>query len=92
VNDLKSPNDVFFDDSEAKDLSKIEKQADDFALNTLIPPQTWKNEIRHLEKAGEIRDAAKRLSIHPSIIAGRLRREHGNYRLHRTLLGSGEVR
>lgn len=92
VYDLKSPDDVFFDDTEAKDLSKIEKRADDFALNTLIPADTWKTEIRHLEKAGEIRDAAKRLSIHPSIIAGRLRKEHGDCRLHRTLIGSGEVR
>ncbi len=90
--DLKSTYDVFFDDTEAKDHSKIEQRADDFALNTFIPAQIWENEIRHLEKAGEIRDAAKRLSIHPSIIAGRLRKEHGNYSLHRTLIGIGEVR
>ena len=92
MNDLKKPSDAYFDDTEARDLSAVEKAADDFALNTLIPSKVWKSEIRHLEKAGEIRAAAKQLSIHPSIIAGRLRKEHGNYRLHRTLIGSGEVR
>jgi HTH-type transcriptional regulator/antitoxin HigA len=92
IKDLKKPHDAFFDDSEARDLSTIEKAADDFALNTLIPKNVWDKEIQYLEKAGEIRAAAKQLSIHPSIIAGRLRKQHANYRLHRTLIGSGEVR
>ncbi|MFC5050830.1 ImmA/IrrE family metallo-endopeptidase [Rubritalea spongiae] len=87
-----NPNEAYFDDTESHDNAKVEREADDFALNTLIPEDTWKNEIRHLEKAGEIRAAAKRLGICPSIIAGRLRKANNNYRLHRTLIGSGTLR
>lgn len=83
---------VFFDDSESGDTSKKEREADQFASETLIPKKVWQSEIRHLETAGEIRAAAKKLSICPSIIAGRLRKENNNYLIHRTLIGSGSLR
>jgi len=89
---LKTQDDIFFDDSETTDTSKQEREADEIALNTLIPLELWKSEIRHLKTAGEVRAAAKRLSICPSIIAGRLRKENNNYRIHRSLLGSGSLR
>ncbi len=87
-----SSEEVFFDDTESHDASKKERQADDFALNNLIPEKKWEKEIKHLTKAGEIRSAAKQLGICPSIIAGRLRKHKNNYRLHRTLIGSGALR
>jgi len=86
------PEEGFFDDTEAKHTAKVEREADQFALDSLIPPEKWEGEIRHLERAGEIRAAAKQLGISPSIIAGRLRKEHKNYSLHRTLVGSGTLR
>lgn len=89
---LKKEGDAFFDDTDANDSSQQEREADEIALNTLIPKDIWNKEIRHLKTAGEIRSAAKRLSICPSIIAGRLRKENNNYRIHRSLIGSGALR
>lgn len=34
----------------------------------------------------------KRLCVHPAVIAGRLRREANDYRMHRTLVGYNEVK
>jgi hypothetical protein len=30
--------------------------------------------------------------VHPAVIAGRLRREANDYRMHRTLIGNGKTR
>ena len=70
----------------------VETEADRFALDTLIPPDAWDGQVRHLKLAAEIRAAAKRLCLHPAVIAGRLRREANDYRLHRTLVGFNEVK
>jgi len=70
---------------------EIERQADRFALDAFIPVAPW-DRLGSLEYANDIRAAAKKLAIHPAIIAGRLRREAGDYRKHRTLIGQGEVR
>lgn len=69
----------------------IERQADDFALNTVISPEEWAK-VEGLNTAAEIRKAASRLAIHESIIAGRLRRAAQDYRKHRTLIGQGKVK
>jgi HTH-type transcriptional regulator/antitoxin HigA len=92
VKHLSPERDAFFDDSESGDTSKFEREADEFALETLIPKKVWQSEVRHIETAGEIRAAAKKLSICPSIIAGRLRKENNNYRIHRALIGPGSLR
>ena len=42
--------------------------------------------------ADEIRAVAKRLCVHPAVIAGRLRREANDYRIHRTLVGYNQLR
>ena len=70
---------------------EIERQADRFALNALIKDEEW-DSLCQLNYADEIKAAAKRLSIHPAIIAGRLRREANDYRKHRTLIGQGKVK
>jgi len=81
----------FFDDTESGDNSELEKEANELALENLIPSSEWKA-VSRLSRAADIRKEAKRLAIHPSIIAGRLRREAQDYTLHRTLVGQGEVR
>jgi len=70
---------------------EIERQADEFALNAFIAPHEW-NRLSLLHYADEIKAAAKKLFIHPAIIAGRLRREANDYRKHRTLIGQGKVK
>jgi HTH-type transcriptional regulator/antitoxin HigA len=75
-----------------KKTSAIEVEADRFALDALIPPEEWRDRLSQLHYAEEIRAAAKRLCIHPAVIAGRLRREANDYRSHRRLVGYGEVK
>jgi len=52
----------------------------------------WKEQMQHLHYADDIRAAAKRLCVHPAVIAGRLRREANDYRMHRTLVGYNQVK
>ena len=79
-------------DIDRKKTGPIETAADRFALDTLIPPDVWAGQIRQLQSAAEIRAAAKRLCVHPAVIAGRLRREANDYRQHRTLVGYNQVK
>lgn len=70
---------------------EVETAADRFALDTLIPPAAWEQQVRHLQYADDIRAVARQLCIDPAVIAGRLRREANDYRKHRTLIGSRQV-
>lgn len=81
----------FFDDTEGGDHSRQEEEANEFALNHLIPEWEWRR-IQHVRLAEEIRAEAKRLKISPAIIAGRLRRQANDYKIHGTLVGRGKVR
>jgi HTH-type transcriptional regulator/antitoxin HigA len=78
-------------DIDEKKTEAIETEADRFALDTLIPPDAWERQVRHLHYAEDIRAVARQLCIDPSIIAGRLRREANEYRKHPTLVGSKQL-
>jgi HTH-type transcriptional regulator/antitoxin HigA len=78
-------------DIDSGSQKEIEREADHFALSVFISEETW-DRLGSLNYAEDIRAAAKKLAIHPAIIAGRLRREAGDYRKHRTLIGQGQVR
>jgi HTH-type transcriptional regulator / antitoxin HigA len=87
-----SPGESFLDtDIDSASEDQIELQADRFALDAFVSEEQW-NRLGPMNYAEEIRAAAKKLAIHPAIIAGRLRREAGDYRKHRTLIGQNEVR
>jgi HTH-type transcriptional regulator / antitoxin HigA len=63
---LDSANRVILDvDIDRKKTGAIETEADRFALDTLIAPDAWNGQVRHLEYAAEIRAAAKRLCVQP---------------------------
>lgn len=84
--------DGFIDtDIDSASEKEIEREADRFALNAFVPEREW-DQLNSLNYADEIKAAAKRLTIHPAIIAGRLRREANDYRKHRTLIGQGKVK
>lgn len=82
---------IFDPDLDTRRGSEIEQQADRFALDTQIPPPVWEK-LRPLRYAADLRRAAATEQIGVSIIAGRLRREANDYRLHRTLVGQGKLR
>jgi HTH-type transcriptional regulator/antitoxin HigA len=82
-----------FDHLEGGKIDATEKEADDFALWTLIPKSDWERiwEAKAFD-AASIRREAKRLRVGPSIIAGRIRRETKNYKVLNPLIGQGKVR
>ncbi len=86
-----SPGEGFLDtDIDSVSENLIEREADQFALDAFITDEEW-DKLGTLTLADDVKAAAKHLAIHPAIIAGRLRREAGDYRKHRTLVGQGKV-
>lgn len=83
----------FYDDSTHTSLDDIEREADEFASNLLIPEDVWKRSPARISKTAEpIEKLAKSLGIHPAIIYGRIRKERNNYALFADRVGSGEIR
>jgi len=84
---------AIFDDTEVPADEEIEREADAFALEALIPTIKWNvavSRFTRTEKA--VAGDAKRFGVGPAIIAGRVRREAGDYTILRSLVGAGEVR
>jgi len=83
----------FFDEESGTDSDGVEREADKFALDWLVPEAAWKQCLSRFSLTEEaVRIDAEKLGIDPSIIAGRIRRERGNYHILTGLVGSGTVR
>jgi HTH-type transcriptional regulator / antitoxin HigA len=84
----------FFDEEEnGSKTDNIEQEADDFALNTLIPPDAWAQCLSRFAMTEEaVRIDAANLGIDPSVIAGRIRKERNNYLILNDLVGHNSVR
>lgn len=83
----------FFDEKDDGIDDSIEREADKYALNSLIPEKEWKKCLSRftLSKTAVLQDA-KRLGIDPSIISGRIRKERNNYSILNDLIGLNTVR
>lgn len=83
----------FFDDLDSDSESKEETDADSFAQSQLIPDELWRSSPARFSKTDDlIREFAKSISIHPAIVAGRIRRERSNYKIFDNITGRGEIR
>jgi HTH-type transcriptional regulator/antitoxin HigA len=83
----------FFDEESAADDDSLEAEADKFALDTLIPEALWGQSLSRFALSEEaVRMDAERLGIAESIVAGRIRKERGNYTILNTLVGRGRLR
>lgn len=91
---LQSGPTSFLDDLESSaGTDPYEAEADAFARDTLIPMPAWEGALlQDTPNPAYVRMLAKQLGIHPAIVAGRVRKECGNYRLLSNLVGTGEVR
>jgi HTH-type transcriptional regulator/antitoxin HigA len=70
----------------------IEKEADEFAENAILPRTTWQGSTVRFAKLPEaVVKFAARHELHPALIAGRIRRERDFTEFY-DMLGSGEVR
>ena len=82
----------FFDEEETAGDDKVEREADAFALESLVPETKWDECLSRFALSEEaVRIDAKNLGIDPSIIAGRIRKEQGNYTILGGLIGNGLV-
>lgn len=83
----------FFDEEGGNDGDAIEVEADKFALNALIPEALWDQCLSRFALSEEaVRIDAEAIGIDPSIIAGRIRKERGNYTILNDLVGRDQVR
>jgi HTH-type transcriptional regulator/antitoxin HigA len=83
----------FFDEEGPSDDDSIEAEADKFALDALIPEALWDQCLSRFAISEEaVRIDADNLGIHPSIIAGRIRKERNNYTILNALVGQDQVR
>ena len=72
---------------------QIEIEADNFALNNLIPAEQWDMCMsRFYMNEDALIEDAKTLNIHPSIIAGRIRKENHDYQIFNSQIGLNKVR
>jgi HTH-type transcriptional regulator/antitoxin HigA len=89
---LNSATQVIIDDLEVNSPDGIEREADEFARDALIPRKLWKQKASEDLSADELTEIAAEAGVHPAIVAGRWRWENSDYRRFARLLGTGEVR
>jgi HTH-type transcriptional regulator / antitoxin HigA len=91
---LSSPGDAFLDRLEDHEATEtLELEANKIARDALIPRAAWRrSEVAVVPTRQRILSLARELSVHPAIVAGRVRRETGNYRIFSDLVGLHEVR
>ena len=86
-------DEAFLDDLDTSSEDRREAEANRLAKEAFIPRMLWKRSDAFIAPSKESIDKLSReLKIHPSIIAGRLRRENGNYRVIGDLIGLNQVR
>lgn len=84
----------FFDDLDTSvGIDPREKEADDLAGEALVPQAEWeRSPASHLRTPEAVMQLANQLRIHPSVVAGRIRRKFKNYRVLNRFVGYGKVR
>ncbi len=86
-------DDLSLNESDHDESWEKEREADQIALNALIPEDIWQEyQIDPSTKVSKVLSIAKRAGVHPAIVAGRIRKESGNYRQLTKFVGNGEVR
>lgn len=83
----------FVDDLEAADESEKEWNADQVAARAMIPDDEWADFIgRRTVSAADILAFAASIRVSPAIVAGRYRKETGDYGTFSSLIGNGKVK
>ena len=84
----------FFDNLDLKESKDPREQAaDKLAGEALIPKEEWnRSPAKSLRSPEAAQHLARKLRIHPAIVAGRMRREAGSYKILNQMIGQGQVR
>jgi HTH-type transcriptional regulator/antitoxin HigA len=83
---------MILDDLDVNSSGGIEAEADAFARDALVPPNVWASFDSSKPTTEALVAAAAKAGIHPAILAGRWRWEHGDYKRFSRLLGRGEIK
>jgi HTH-type transcriptional regulator/antitoxin HigA len=84
---------LFLDDLEQRSTEKLEKEADAFTREHLIPEREWQQFWEAGDFAPEnVRRVAKRIGIHGAILAGRVRKAKNDYQILSRLVHEAKVR
>lgn len=81
---------VYVDNVQDKDSGTIEREADSFASNLLVPEEEWNKSLAKIfpsQKTIEI--LSDQLEVHPSIVAGKIRFKTKDYSAFADLVGEG---
>lgn len=90
---IDNTDEAILDDLDHSTDEKREAEANRIARDSFIPRSMWKRTDAYLKPSKEsITALAKELKIHPAIVAGRVRKELGNYNQFSDLIGQGLVR
>jgi HTH-type transcriptional regulator/antitoxin HigA len=82
----------FLDDLDSASRETAELEADSFAQSHLLADELWELSPARFAKSAElIISFAKSQSVHPAIIAGRIRKERDNYRIFDDLIGRKQI-
>ncbi|MFB2760630.1 ImmA/IrrE family metallo-endopeptidase [Shewanella xiamenensis] len=87
--------DNFDEETGSPSESEIESEANHFALNHLIPLRTWKTSKVFFGKYSDkdtVVELAKQIGTHPAIVAGRVRKEFNDYRVHSDIVHQIDVK
>jgi HTH-type transcriptional regulator/antitoxin HigA len=83
----------FFDEEGGDGNDDIEREADGYSLDSLLPQDQWDLCLSRFNMTNDaVLADANNFNIHPSIVAGRIRKERNNYTLFNDLTGQGHVR
>ncbi|MCW0220856.1 MAG: ImmA/IrrE family metallo-endopeptidase [Prosthecobacter sp.] len=83
---------TFLDNLDASSSDRRELEANRIAKEALIPQVAWKRSDAYLNPTSSNIDKLSRdLKIHPAIIAGRVRKDRGDYTIFTDLIGLGQV-
>lgn len=83
---------LFVDDLDGAAKDPAEREADAIAAEALLPRGVWRRSTASRRPSREaVLELSASLSVHPGIVAGRIRRETGNYAAFSEFLGQGEV-
>jgi len=89
---LGAKGEILDDDLDQKPTSKAEREADNFALEATVSAIEWESLRQVCKTPQALSGAARKHMLHPAIIAGRIRKETGNYKRFSRLVGHGLVR
>jgi HTH-type transcriptional regulator/antitoxin HigA len=86
-------SEAFVDDLNITSEDRREAEANRLAGEACIPRLIWRRSDAFISPTKESIDKlAKELRIHPAIIAGRLRKESGNFSIFSDMIGQGKVK